>query len=139
MKTYFLSLTFLFLIYSCGRSEKSNKEIDSDQASSENYAEIVFDQYSYDFGPVTEGEKVGWYFYFTNKGQSDLLILNARATCGCTVPEYDMKPIPPGERGFVKVIFDSSGRNGIQNKTVTVESNARNNIVKLSLTAEIIK
>jgi uncharacterized protein DUF1573 len=139
MKTYFLSLTIVFFIVACNRGQENIQKSDLHLGTSEKYAEIVFDQDSCDFGNVTEGEKVGWYFYFTNKGQTDLLIINAHATCGCTIPEYDIEPVAPGERGFVKVIFDSSGRSGKQYKTVTIESNAKNNIVKLALTAEIIK
>lgn len=138
MKTYFLSFLFLFLVFACGGNQDRNSVGKPEDALSEKYAEIQFDQESHDFGKVNEGEHVGWYFYFTNKGNTDLLIVNAHASCGCTVPEYDKKPVAPGERGFVKVIFDTFGYSGIQYKSVSIESNAKNNTVKLSLSADII-
>jgi hypothetical protein len=100
---------------------------------------LEFDETEHHFGRVYEGEQVGWFFRFRNKGKKDLLILNAFSSCGCTVPDYNKKPVRPGEEGMIKVVFDSNGRSGTQTKTVTIESNARNKIVTLNVTAEIIK
>jgi hypothetical protein len=101
-------------------------------------AVITFREYEHLFGKVREGEKVGCIFTFENTGTSNLVILAATTTCGCTVPEYDRKPVSPGETGELEVIFDTSGRNGIQSKIITVRSNASNPVVMLKITAEVI-
>lgn len=100
-------------------------------------AVVVFSEYEHSFGKVPEGKKVGYVFKFENKGTADLVILAAITTCGCTVPEYDRRPIHPGENGKLEVIFNTSGRNGMQTKTVTVRSNATVPVVVLKITAEV--
>jgi hypothetical protein len=85
---------------------------------------IKFEKETYDFGSITSGEKVTYNFKFKNIGQSPLIISNAEASCGCTVPEFPDKPVNPGEEGIIKVVFDSSGKSGMQNKVVTITSNA---------------
>ena len=101
-------------------------------------AVISFTQKEHDFGKVTEGEKVGCIFTFRNTGTANLFITSAITSCGCTVPEYDTKPIPPDEYGKLEVIFDTSGREGFQTKTITVRSNAANTVVLLQIKAEVI-
>ena len=92
----------------------------------------------HDFGKVAEGEKVSYTFTFDNKGTGNLVIASATTTCGCTVPKYDTKPIPPGANGSLEVVFDTSGRNGMQTKTITVKSNASTPVVLLKITAEVV-
>ena len=99
---------------------------------------IEFSQTVHDFGKIEEGEKVACVFTFENKGDADLLISSATTSCGCTVPKFDDKPIPPGSKGMVEVVFDSAFRNGTQNKTVAIRSNARRPIVILTIKAEVI-
>jgi hypothetical protein len=55
------------------------------------------------------------------------------------VPKFSKKPVPPGEGGTIEVIFDTSGREGIQTKTVVVQSNAENNLVILRIMADVEK
>ncbi len=99
---------------------------------------IIFREYQHDFGKVTAGEKVSYTFTFDNKGTSNLIISSATTTCGCTVPKYDKKPIPPGSNGTLEVVFDTSGREGMQTKTITVKSNASKPVVLLKITAEVV-
>jgi hypothetical protein len=101
-------------------------------------AKIVFREYEHSFGKVTEGEKVSYVFKFDNAGTADLVIASALTTCGCTVPEYDTKPIAPGGSGNLEVVFDTSGKDGMQTKTITVKSNAEKPVVILKITAEVI-
>jgi hypothetical protein len=99
---------------------------------------ISFNEYQHDFGKVAEGEKVSYTFTFSNKGEADLIISSAVTSCGCTVPKYDKKPISPGAIGSLEVVFDTSGRSGMQTKTITVKSNASTPVVLLKITAEVI-
>jgi len=100
-------------------------------------AVLVFSEYEHNFGKVSVGEKVGYVFKFENEGTADLVIVAAITTCGCTVPKFDRRPIHPGEDGKLEVVFDTSGRNGMQTKTVTVRSNASIPVVVLKITAEV--
>jgi len=72
-----------------------------------------------------------------NTGNSDLIITKVEASCGCTVAKYSKEPVKPGEEGLIEVIFDTSGRNGMQHKTVTILANTQPNVTRLEFTAEI--
>ena len=85
---------------------------------------IEFDKKNHDFGEIKEGLIAETEFIFTNVGQSDLIILDASGSCGCTVPDYPKNtPIKPGETGKIIVKFDSNNRPGMQRKAVTLVTN----------------
>lgn len=88
------------------------------------YPVMAFEKTTHDFGTIIEGDKVTYTFKFTNTGKSDLLISNAAGSCGCTVPEYPKTPIKPGQSDKIKVSFNSAGKNGNQQKTVTIATNS---------------
>jgi hypothetical protein len=93
---------------------------------------------AYNFGTVTDGEKVEYSYRFKNTGTKPLVIITASASCGCTVPQKPEKPILPGETGFIKVVFDSKGRVGLTHKSVTITSNARPDFLPLELTGDVL-
>jgi hypothetical protein len=78
---------------------------------------------SYDFGEVPEGPQAVYSFEFTNTGTEPLVISHAQASCGCTVPEWSKDTIKPGGKGFVKAIYNTSGRIGQFNKSITITYN----------------
>jgi hypothetical protein len=84
---------------------------------------VKFDETSYDWGTVAEGEKMTHIFKFKNTGTNDMIISDAHGSCGCTVPEWPKEPIKPGKSSQIKVIFDSKGKPGDQSKSVTVTAN----------------
>jgi hypothetical protein len=84
---------------------------------------IKFDEMSYDWGTIKEGDKMTHIFKFKNTGNHDLIISDARGSCGCTVPEWPKEPIKPGKGGDIKVVFDSAHKSGQQSKTVTIAAN----------------
>ncbi|MDV7188118.1 DUF1573 domain-containing protein [Lutibacter sp. TH_r2] len=86
-------------------------------------AKIEFDQTNYDFGTITEGEIIDGVFKLKNTGKADLVIVSARATCGCTVPEWPKEAIKPGESSELKFTFNSRGRSGKQTKSITLKTN----------------
>ena len=92
----------------------------------------------FDFGKVTDGEVVEFSYRFKNIGSQPLIISNASASCGCTVPEKPEAPVKPGETGFIKVKFNSEGRVGVAHKTVTVQSNAAPSFPELLLKGEVM-
>lgn len=87
---------------------------------------VSFNKKEHNFGTINEGKTVTTNFRITNTGNKDLIIQNASASCGCTVPNYPKYPIKPGKSGDIKVSFDSSGKPGQQQKTVTVTANIPN-------------
>lgn len=110
---------------------------DSNVVASADAAVISFESENHDFGKITQGEKVAYSYKFKNVGKSPLIILNATATCGCTIPEVPKDPIKPGANGEIKVVFNSDGKSGIQDKVITVTSNAQPGTASLHLTGEI--
>jgi Protein of unknown function (DUF1573) len=92
---------------------------------------------AYNFGKVTDGEKVEYSYRFRNTGKHPLIVSSAVASCGCTVPEKPEEPIKPGETGFLKVVFNSKGRVGGVHKEITVTSNAYPQFPVLQLTGEV--
>ena len=104
----------------------------------DNPTEITFEEDSYDFGVVTEGEKVRHTYKFTNTGDQTLVLINVTGSCGCTVPEdWPKQPIPPGETGEIKVVFDSEGRAGNVRKNVRVEANINPSPQSVELTGVV--
>ena len=99
---------------------------------------LVFEKEIFDFKQIAHGEKVEHEFKFKNTGKSPLIISNATATCGCTVPEIPKEPILPGKEGVIKVVFNSEGKEGMQDKVVTVTSNANPNIATVHLVGEVL-
>jgi hypothetical protein len=99
---------------------------------------LKFDEMSYSWGKIKEGEKMTHNFKFTNTGTNDLIISDARGSCGCTVPEWPKEPIKPGKSGDLKVVFDSKGKPGEQSKTVTVTANTEpsNTVIMIKGTVE---
>ena len=84
---------------------------------------IKFEATDFDFGTIKQGDKVEHTYKFTNEGNGDLLITDAKASCGCTVPDYTKEPVKPGGSGIVHVVFDSTGKSGNVSKTVTLTMN----------------
>ncbi|MGH1339838.1 MAG: DUF1573 domain-containing protein [Aureispira sp.] len=101
-------------------------------------ASISFTENSFDFGTLEEGDKVEHVFKFTNTSDNPLTINNARGSCGCTVPEWPRDPIAPGEEGEIKVKFDSKGKKGKQNKTVTITANTDPANTMLTINSDVI-
>ncbi|MGH2575770.1 MAG: DUF1573 domain-containing protein [Ignavibacteria bacterium] len=101
---------------------------------------ITFEEEKHDFGDVKQGPALENYFEFTNTGEDVLIVKSVTTSCGCTGAMIgDKKEFLPGEKGKVKVTFNTEGRSGINEKTITVESNdARNPRKTLSIKCNII-
>ena len=102
-------------------------------ANNKEMATFKFEQSEFDFGTVKEGEVVERIFKFTNTGSAPLVIQNAAGSCGCTVPEWPKEPIAPNAAGEIKVKFDSRGKAGANNKTVTIIANTNPETTTLTL------
>jgi hypothetical protein len=102
-------------------------------------AEIKFDKLTHDFGTFSEKSPVvSCTFTFTNVGESPLIINQAVASCGCTVPEYTKTPIQPGEKGEIKVTYNGTGKfPGHFKKSITVRTNGAVEMTRLYIEGEM--
>ncbi len=146
MKSIFLSSIILL---ACACNNQPSKKVDVDMienpatasnpnAESTNTTEMTFESLEHNFGDILEGQSVEKTYNFTNTGKNPLLIDRCDVTCGCTVPSYPKTPIAPGEKGSIKVVFNSSGKSGVNNKTVTVFANVKDGNIVLKFTVNVI-
>lgn len=110
---------------------------DNPTAKPTEFAVMSFKTTEHNFGDILENQKVETTFEFTNTGKVDLLINDCRAACGCTVPDWPKTPIKPGDSGKIKVVFDSAGKAGMNNKIVTVYANIEQETIELKFTANV--
>lgn len=145
MKKLLFSFSLLVLI-SC-EDGNDKKTIDSedvsnsataDGKSSKDLPEIKFEEELFDFGKITQGEKVNHAFSFKNTGSKSLIITGASGSCGCTVPEWPKEPINPGQSAKINVVFSSEGKSGILEKTITVVTNCEPATRIIRIKTEII-
>lgn len=137
-----------FILASLSACNTANNEFSTDMVNnpmnadgtidSVNVPKFKFETETFDFGTITQGEKVSFTFRFTNVGKGNLIISAANGSCGCTVPEYPKKPIAEGEQGQINVTFDSEGKSGKQQKTVTIVANTYPNQKVLYVVGEIL-
>jgi hypothetical protein len=141
-----LSILSLSLItFSC--KEDASKKIKKDnlELAKERDTEIKiggprisFNKTEHDFGTIEEGDIVETIFEFTNTGKSELIITSAKGSCGCTVPQWPKQPIMPGEKGEIKVKFNSYQKPNLQQKQVTLLTNTEAGKEILKIKAQVI-
>jgi hypothetical protein len=89
-----------------------------------NSQEFKFDTETIDYGKINKGADGERIFVFTNIGDAPIIIQNVQSSCGCTIPEKPEKPIMPGEKGEIKVSYDTKRVGGFY-KEITITSNAK--------------
>lgn len=125
---FLLALSAVFVLTSCKNDAADKVSEDNVAAAAERDAAptefpvLAFENTVHDFGTIDQGTNVEHLFTFTNTGKSDLVIVDAKASCGCTVPTWTKEPIAPGGKGEMLVKFNGSGKNQVS-KTVTVTAN----------------
>ncbi len=103
-------------------SEEKVVEAAERDANSGKYPVISFEEKEFDFGTIDNGTNVEHVFKFTNTGEVPLVIVDAKSSCGCTVPSYPKHPVAPGEQGELLVKFNGTGKNQVS-KTVIITAN----------------
>ncbi len=126
------------LLVSCKNEETKKDDVEITTDLVEKVTSIEFENELYEFGKITQGEKVEHSFVFKNTGEYPLLIGSARGSCGCTVPQWPTEPIAPGEKGKIDVVFDSNGKEGFKHVTVTISANTEPNVSVVALKGEIL-
>lgn len=144
---------FLFVISSvtcwvaCEKTEEATSNTEETSATAEGSTSsesdvplttIQFEEENHTFGKIIEGNIAEHVFKFKNSGDNPLIIKNVKASCGCTTPDWSKDPVAPGGEGYIKVSFDSNGKVGTQNKSVTVELNTAEKVRTLSFTGEVV-
>jgi hypothetical protein len=150
MKTkLFLAPAVIFLMAACGQDpKKEDGAISSDVINIPSTASgktapagsspvMDFEDEKHDFGRITQGETVSYSFIFKNNGGSDLVISSAQGSCGCTIPNYPKEAIKPGQVAKVDVKFESSGKSGLVQKTVTLVTNCTPSTKVLTISANV--
>ena len=111
----------------CNSGPKEENNLDTAVLETDNInakePKMTFSQSKWDFGTITEGERVEHTFKFVNDGKSDLVISSATASCGCTIPSPPREPIAPGEESDIKVEFNSTGKSDMVTKDITILAN----------------
>ena len=119
MRKYWLLVCVLGLTVQSFAQEKKVEQKDG--------AVITWEKKAHDFGSLAPGDKAEHTFYFTNTGNEPLIITNVQIDCSCTKAKgWPRDPIPPGASGQITVSFNSAGKMGMQNKPVTLVTNAVN-------------
>lgn len=126
-------LLCLLVVGTVSARKTGNIKLDEEQAY------IAFDTTTIDLGTFSEDSAVvNCSFSFTNTGNAPLIIHQALASCGCTVPTFTRVPVQPGESGKIDVTYNGSGKlPGRFKKTITVRTNAENAVVKIYITGEM--
>ena len=149
-----LLLLCVSLIFSCGDNDKvitaeskdtaiTTKLVSNPLTANQSTKKVLMpkiqmDEASFDFGEMQQGESVTHDFVLKNIGDANLIISTAKGSCGCTVPEWPKEPIAKGEEVAIKVTFNSAGKSGKQNKTVTLVTNAIPNTKVITINGNVI-
>ena len=108
------------------------------QAADSSGAKITFKESVHEFGEITQGDVVTHIFEYENTGNEPLIISNVRTSCGCTAPDWSREPLAPGEIGKLTIRFNSRGKMGMQNKMITITSNAQNSQERVRITGNVL-
>ena len=130
MRVFLLLFLISSLFLSCENKQKQEALNASESAipldlrpSAEKHPIKEFDQPVVYLGRVTQGDSARYTFHFKNKGNMPLKIMSVNASCGCTTPKWSQDLIQPGKKGFIKVTFNSAGKEGKVQKTITAYCN----------------
>ena len=145
MKKIILSIACVAMLAACNNKTAETTATTDTAAvasvaatSSEEAPAFKFEKETFDFGQITDGEKVSYDFKFKNVGKSPLIITSATATCGCTIPQYPKEPVAPGAEGIISVIFNSAGKTGMQNKVITITANTVPEITQVNILGNVV-
>ena len=102
--------------------------------------EIKFEKTRHNFGVFAQDTAVVSYdFVFTNVGKAPVIIHQAVASCGCTVPDYTFDPIMPGKKGKITVTYDGTTRKpGVFRKSITVHNNGKTTPIRIYIEGEML-
>jgi hypothetical protein len=119
-----IAFTLVLGIFSCRKKGETPVEMKLDTELLKDTTQIEYlDSVTYHFDTIQQGDKVEHDFRIKNVGQKNFVISRAYGSCGCTVPSYPKDPVKPGEVATIHVVFNSAGKQNLQDKKVTVMCN----------------
>lgn len=126
MKKLFLLTLLLAFVIPAARAKQRTSETGSPA--------IEFSVTEHDFGTVKAKDGLLTYkFPFKNTGTAPLTVITVSAPCGCTKPEFDPKPVAPGDSSLVTISFDPSDFKGEFLKTALVRTNVKGRAGRVTL------
>ena len=139
MKKLIIGLFAITTLFACTNNTKTaSTESTIPSSDPQTTTSIKFTKDVFEFGKIKQGDNVSYAFMFKNTGNLPLIISNATATCGCTVPNWPKEPIKPGAIGKIDVVFNSTGKKGLQDKIITVTANTNPAENKVHLIGEVL-
>lgn len=127
-RAFLIAVVFFFSLFNLAAQQAQTASKDS----------IIFEKLEHDYGTIEQGADGGCEFVFSNKGEKPLLLTNVRASCGCTAPTWPREPILPGEQGVIKVGYNTNIV-GVFSKVISVNSNAANSMVTLTVKGTVLQ
>jgi hypothetical protein len=130
-----------FILLQVGVQSCTQKSTDTSDAANllmDKTTSIEFFKKEHSFGILKSNEVVKHYFKFQNTGKENLIILETKASCNCTVPKVPDYPVKPNKMDSILVEFDPKGQKGIQFKTVRIYTNTIPVVNILRFKAEVI-
>lgn len=73
-------------------------------------------------GEVPFGVPVERTIEAKNISDEDLILLEVTSGCHCAVTDWTKEPIPPGQSGFIRVVFDAQ-KEGDFYKVIAIRTN----------------
>jgi Protein of unknown function (DUF1573) len=132
ISTYYFFI-FCCIISSCKISDRTDNGISTDIVKNANSLKgkdtsempiLFLPETKIDLGKVVQGDILTHTFKFVNNGKSDLVLVEIKGTCGCTVfKNWPKTPIAPGEGGTVDIQYDSGNKEGAHDVTVSIVAN----------------
>lgn len=120
-------------------AQEEKKQLSNIGNENSNQGDFKFKELEFDFGTIKQGDVVTHEFEFTNNGNEPIIINSAAGSCGCTVPIWPKEPVTKGQKATIKITFNSTGKMGLQDKTVTINSNAKQNPMVLHVKGSVEK
>jgi hypothetical protein len=139
MKLKSIFIVSFFLIASATYAQEEKKQLNNIGNENTNQGEFKFKEEEFNFGNIKQGDAITHEFEFTNNGNEPIIISSAQGSCGCTVPIWPKEPIAKGQKSTIKVTFNSAGKMGIQDKTVTINSNAKQSPMVIHMKGNVEK
>lgn len=151
MKAFCLSAAIAISLFACTSETKKAEDKPADATTTSvptsnvkeevvkdaNAPVMTFKESEFDFGTIQAGDVVKHTFTFTNTGKKPLIVQNATAPCGCTVPDWTKEPVAPGATGEIRVEFNSRGKSGTQNKVVSITANTQPEMNTVTIKANV--
>jgi hypothetical protein len=130
MKKILIIALTLTVIFACENKQRTDAQTIEEnrkalEPTADKFPVMQIDTPTVDLGKIMQGDTIMHVYHFKNTGNMPLVVSNVNASCGCTTPSYSTAPVAPGERGFITVKFNSKGKEGKLNKTVTAYANTK--------------